>query len=295
MTLLKCATHVVGDLDAAVARFGEWLDYALVETGQVDAGLAAAWKAPASAGRRYAVMQPSSGADTFLRFVEGDPVADYRPIRSYGWAAIEICVQDVLAVNERMLRSPFDVIGPPTPIKGFPTIYPMQVRGADQETVYLTEITVDGPKHGLPVPQSLIDRPFILVHACADLAAGIRWTADVLGLEVTDPIAIRYSMIAQAFDLPDDQLHEIVTAKWQGEVFLEFDQYPEGTVSRPHHDGALPPGVAIVTMTHPDFDRLDGHWVVPPVRREGPVYGGRLVGTLETPDGALLEVVDGRA
>ena len=294
MTLIKCATHVVRDLAATTGRFEQWLDYRVVETGVVTADLAHSWSSPASAGRRYAVLQPASGASVFVRFVEGDPVAGYLPIRSYGWAAIEICVRDVAAVHERMRRSPFEVIGPPTPIAGFPTIHPMQVRGADQETIYLTEITANAIEHGLPVAATLIDRPFILVLACADLDANIRWFTDVIGLEVSTPVAIRYSMIAKAFGLPDGQLHQIATAKWQKQVFLELDQYPVDTVVRPRHPDALPPGIAIGTIIHPDFDRFEGHWATAPTVREGILYGNRKVGVLKTPDGALLEVIDGR-
>ncbi len=296
MTLLKCATHVVADIEAAIDRYSRWLDYTVVEDGEVPADLAQAWGAPASAGRPYVVMQPASGSEVFLRFIQGDEVPDYLPIRTYGWAAIEICVQDVEQVNDRMLRSEvFDVIGPPKPLDGFPTVKPMQVRGPDKETVYLTEIRVDGPAHGLPSPKSLIDRPFIMVLACPDLRATMRWTADVFGLEVSDPVAIRYSMISLAFNLPEDDKHELVTVKWNGETFLELDQYPEGTTERPSVPGALPPGVAIVSMMYPDFARLEPHWSSPPEVREGPLYGGRRVGVLRTPEGALLEVVEGGA
>ena len=294
MNLLRCATHIVGDLDATTARFAQWLDYAIVEQGEVAADLAASWDAPASAGRRYAVMQPASGAEVFLRFIEGDAVPDYLPIRSYGWAAIEICVQDVEAVNTRMLASgDFEVIGPPKPLDGFPNVKPMQVRGPDQEIVYLTEIRVDDPSAGLPRPKSLIDRPFILVLACPDLAKTAAWLADVLALDVSDPVRIRYSMISLAFGLPADDKHALVTAKWQGQVLLEADQYPDGTTTRASHPGALPPGVSIVSIVHPDLARLEGHWTSAPVVRDGPLYAGALVGVLRTPEGALLEVIEG--
>ena len=295
MNLLRCATHIVADLDAATTRFSQWLDYRVVEQGEVAADLAASWDAPASAARRYAVMQPASGADVFLRFIEGDAVPDYLPIRSYGWAAIEICVQDVLAVNARMLHpnSPYPVIGPPTKIAGIDTIHPMQVRGPDQETLYFTEITTDAPDSGLPTAHSPIDKLFILVLACRDMHASVDWFAANLKLDMTNPIAIRYSMIAHAFDLPISDLHEIVTAKWQGDVFLEFDQYPAGTVVRPQHEGALPPGVAICTLIHPAFDTLDLDWFSAPVVRDGPLYAGRRVGMVKTPEGALLEIVAG--
>ncbi|MET0365088.1 MAG: VOC family protein [Sphingobium sp.] len=296
MTLLKCATHIVADVDAAVERFARWLDYAVIEDVRVSAELAGIWDAPATAGRRSVVMQPASGSPVFLRFIQGDPVPGYLPIRTYGWAAIEICVQDVEAVNARMLASDvFEVIGPPKPLDGYPTVKPMQVRGPDQETIYLTEIGTTDPDSGLPSPKALIDRPFILVLACADLRETTRWMAEVLGLELTDPVAIRYSMIALAFGLPPEDRHELVTGMWKGQIFLEADQYPTGATVRPCHPGALPPGVSIATITHPDFDSMAAHWIAPPVECGGPVYAGRRVGVVRTPDGALLEVIDGEA
>lgn len=293
MTLLKCATHVVADLDNAVARYERWMGYRTVEQGAVSQDLAAAWDAPASADRRYAVLQPASGAQVFLRFVQGDPVPNYLPIRTYGWAAIELCVTDVEAVNEKMLQSPFEVIGPPKPLDGFATVKPMQVRGADKETVYLTQILQPGPDSGLPQPQSLIDRPFIMVLACPDLRKTAQWVKDVLDLPMIDPVAIRYSMIEKAFDLPETTKIELTTARGGGQVFLELDQYPDAATERPRHEGALPPGVAITTMVYPDFDRLESHWSSAPVVRAGAVYGGRRTGVLTTPEGALLEVVEG--
>ncbi len=292
MTLLKCATHVVANITDATERFSRWMDYRLIDQGVLSDDLAAAWLAPASAGRRYAIMAPASGDSVFLRFVEGDEVPGYLPIRTFGWAAIELCVTDVMKVNDRMLESPFEVIGPPKPLDGFPTVQPMQVRGADQETVYLTEILVDGALNGLPSPTTLIDRPFIIVLACPDLRKTALWAEAVLGLEITDPVAIRYSMISLAFNLPADDKHALIGVKWKGETFLEFDQYPEGATVRPCHPGALPPGVAICTIEHPDMQRLEGHWTSPPVVRDGPLYAGQRVGVLLTPEGALLEVIE---
>lgn len=292
VTLLKCATWVVGTVSETVERYEKWFDYSVVESGEVPADLAASWGAPNSAGKPYAVLQPVSGQEVFLRFVEGEPVESYEPIRTLGWAATEICVQDVEVVNARMEQSPFDIIGPPKPLDGFPTVKPMQVRGPDKEIVYLTEIKVDDPASGLPEPQSLVDRPFIMVLACSDLARSIEWVKEVFGFEMIDPIAIEYSMITLAFNLPKDQKTELVTAKWKGEVFLELDQYPEEVTKREARPGELPPGVAITTIEFPDFDRLHGHWVSEPTVRDGPLYGGKRAGVLRCPDGALFEVVE---
>lgn len=293
MTLLRCSTLVVEDVESASERYVRWLDYSVVERGTVPQDLAAAWQAPASAGRPYALLQPASGSPVFLRLVEGDDVPAYQPIRTYGWAATEICVQDVEVVNERMLQSEFEVIGPPKPLDGFPTVKPMQVRGPDREVVYLTEIKTDNPSSGLPTPRSLVDRPFILVLACSDLDASMRWVRDVLGFDMIDPVSIHYSMISLSFALPEGQKIALTTVKYDGETFLELDQYPEGAIARPQHVGALPPGIALCTINHPDFAALEGCWLVEPVVRDGPLYAGARSGILEMPDGILLEVIEG--
>lgn len=291
MKLLRAATLTVTDPEASAARYVQWLDYAIVERGSLSAELAAAWGCPASADRAYLVLQPASGAEVFVRFVAGDPLDSYRPLRTHGWAALEICVQDVIAVNERMLHSPFEIIGPPRLNTGLPTIHPMQVKGPDGEIVYLTQINGNLPAFDLPRAESLIDRLFILVLACSDMEASIRWFEETTGLRLGERMDIPYTMLANAFDLPLDQRHRIATLVDDRDIFLELDQYPPAATPRDRHDGQLPPGIAICTLSHPDLSAVRGEWITPPARRDGAVYGGRLSGTLRAPDGSLLELV----
>lgn len=292
MKLLRAATLTTPDADAAAKRYAQWFDYSLIEQGALDADLAASWGAPLAAGARYVVLQPASGADVFLRFVEGATPTDYRPLRSYGWAAIEICVTDVLAVNERMKRAPFEIIGPPREIPGLPAIFPMQVKGPDGEIVYLTQIRDDLPAYDLPRAASLIDKLFICVLASSDMRASLAWFERAIGLSPGREMAIEYTMLAQSFGTPKEQLYTIATMTHGRDVFLELDQYPQAATSRPQIKDALPPGAALVTLKHPEFDRVKGGWITPPRRRPGPVYGGGRVGTLRDPDGALVEIVE---
>lgn len=291
MKLLRAATLVVADPKATAARYADWLDYVEVESGQVPADLAAAWGCPASAGKTYVVQRPSSGAAVFLRFVEGDPVPDYVPLRTFGWAAAEICVQDVEAVNERMLKSPFEIIGPPRRVPGLPTIYPMQVKGPDQEIVYLTQINGDLPDQDLPRAASLIDKLFILVMAASDLTRSLEWFRDTVGLSFGRSVEIPYTMISKAFGQPMDTLHTLCTMTDERDIFLELDQLPEEATVRPRHDGQLPPGIALCTLLHRDLSAIKADWITPPVYRDGPFYAGRLTGTLRAPDGTLVELV----
>lgn len=292
MKCLRSATLTVANLDASEALYRDVLDYRTIASGPLPADLAASWGAPKSAGARHLVMQPSSGAEIYLRLVEQPAHPDFLPLRSYGWAAIEICVQDVLAAHERVKGTPFEVIGPPREIEGLPAIYPMQVKGPDGEIVYLTQIRDNLPAYDLPRAQSPIDCLFILVMACSDMQASLKWFETNVGFPTGRVMDIEYHMLANAFGTPTNELHTISTAIHERDVFLELDQYPKNATVRPKHPGMLAPGCALGSFIHPDFDSVCGDWVSEPVIRSGAPYNGKRAGTLRAPDGTLVEIIE---
>ncbi len=293
MKLLRAATVTVSDLARSLDLYARFFDYSVVEQGEVSAALATSWQAPKTEGCPYAVMQPASGADIFLRFVEQPAVAGFKALRSYGWNAIEICVQDVMAVNARMEDSPFEIIGPPNKIPGLDAIHPMQVKGPDEEIVYLTQINDDLPEYNLPRAGSLIDKLFILVMGSSDMDRAVAWMQEKCGLAFGREMEIPYTMIAKAYGTPLDELHRICTLIHDQDVFLELDQYPDAAIPRARHDGMLVPGCAIGTLYHPDFDSLPGPWLTEPAVRDGVIYKNQRVGVLQDPDGTLIEMVEG--
>ena len=293
MKLLRAATVTVSDLDRSVDLYSRFFDYSVVERGEISNALAESWKTPNSSGCAYAVMQPSSGADIFLRFIEQPPVEGFKALRSYGWNAIEICVQDVMAVNARMLESSFEIIGPPNKIPGLDAIHPMQVKGPDEEIVYLTQINDDLPEYNLPRAGSLIDKLFILVMGNSNMDRAATWMQEKCGLGFGREMEIPYTMIAKAYGTPLDELHRICTLIHGKDVFLELDQYPDAAIQRPRQDGMLVPGCAIGTLFHPEFDSLPGPWLTAPSVRDGVIYKGKRVGVLQDPDGTLIEMVEG--
>ncbi|MEO1038487.1 MAG: hypothetical protein AAFX09_03000 [Pseudomonadota bacterium] len=292
MKLLRAATLTVADLDAAEARYRDYLDYETVERGPLSEDLAKSFDAPSAAGARHVVMQPASGAEIYLRLVEQKPVEGYKALVTYGWAAIEICVTDVLQANERVKGSPFEVIGPPREIEGLPAIYPMQVKGPDEEIVYLTQIRDNLPAYDLPRASTPIDKLFILVIGCSDMHSSLKWFDETLGFPTGRVMDIEYHMLANAYGTPTDELHTIATAIHGRDVFLEVDQYPDAATPRPRHQGMMAPGCSVGTFLHPDFDSIKGDWVAEPVLRQGAPYTGKRAGVLRAPDGALVEVVE---
>lgn len=297
MKLMRAATLSVADLDRSVDLYTQWLDYSVAEQGEVTDSLAASWGCGNTAARRHAVLRPASGHDIFIRLVENTPHPDFVPLTSFGWAAIEVCVEDVLKVNERMLDSPFEIIGPPREIEGLDAIYPMQVRGPDGEIVYFTQIRDDLPAFDLPRAEAFIDRLFILVMGCSDLNASLDWLEDHVGFSVgRRKMEIVYTMLAKAFGLPEEDLHVISTMVHDRDVFLELDQLPAQATPRPGHAGELPQGVAIGTFWHPDFESLEARcgdaWITPPAIHNSVVYGGKRAATVRAPDGTLVEMVE---
>ena len=292
MHLIRSATLASSDLDRSIAWYTRWLDYTVVEDSAVSADLAQSWSAPHASSRRQVVLQPASGRDVYLRFVEQDPHPDYEPLKSYGWNAIEICTQDTHVVNERMVDSPFDIIGPPKKIAGLDAIYPMQVMGPDKEVVYLTQINDDLPEYDLPRADSLIDSLFILVMGSSDMERELTFLRDIIGLSSGRTMEIDYTMINKAHGLADGTLHALATVKHERDVFLEVDQYPDSSTARPRRDGELYPGIALATLYHPDFDAVLKRTGQTAITPPGVIYGGKRAFTVTTPDGTLLEIVE---
>ena len=172
------------DLDGALKDYHERLGLNIVERGELSEGLAASWACPASAGTRTATLQPQSGVDCFLRLVEQQVPEDFRPTRTFGWAAYELTVQDVYGWPERLSGSGFDIVGPPREIVGLPFFVPMQVTGRGREMIYLNEVRENTPSSDLPKAKSPTDHIFICILATPDRTASLAWLKDNIGLDV---------------------------------------------------------------------------------------------------------------
>ena len=295
MHLIRAATLTVRSLDAS-KNYCEWLDYEIVETGKISEGLAKSWGAPKTAESNYCVLRPASEAPVYIRLIEQPTHSAYKPLRSYGWTAIEICTQDTEKVNHRMIKSPFEIVGPPKVLDGMPAIYPMQIKGDNQEVIYLTHIRDDMPEYDLPRAESLIDKLFILVLACPDLDTEGEWLERHLKISKGRTLSINYTMINKTFNLADGTQHKLTTLKHDRDVFLEIDEYPKETIHRPTQEGCLPPCVAIGSFIHPNFsevEHINQHdWVFPPTQRKGVIYNGKKAGVLRAPSGTLFEMIE---
>jgi catechol 2,3-dioxygenase-like lactoylglutathione lyase family enzyme len=280
------------DLDAALEDYHGRLGLNIVERGELAADLAASWNCPASAGARIATLQPQSGAHCFIRLVEQPVPQDFRPVRTYGWAAYELTVQDVYGWPDRLAGSGFDIVGPPKPIEGLPYFIPMQVTGRGREMIYLNEVAENTPSSDLPKAASLTDHIFIVILATHDREANLAWLQEKIGLDVGGTYTLEYTMINKAFGLEAGTQSSITMVQKGRLPIIEVDDYPSAATARPCAAGCLPPGNALVTLAVDSLDAVKADFIAPPAVRGGTIYAGKRSATVVGMAGELLELVE---
>ncbi len=294
LTRILAVTLVVPDLDTARDAYCRWLGYELVEDGRVGEGLAAAWNAPGATMRRQSLLQPASRWPTYLRLIEGPPApAGYAALRTQGWNANEILVQDPDALAAELSRgSPFRVVGPPRNLDSSPTVRAMQAIGPAGELNYFTRIPPAGGIFIRTPAQCAVDRTFIVVLGGSSIEALSSFYGTVLGLPVTTPIETPIELLQQAWALPPESRTRMAIARVSDSSVIELDEYPAQAPLRPCAPGALPPGIAMVSFGTPHLGARDLPWISPPAARAESPYDGARAGMLRGPAGEWIEIVE---
>lgn len=280
------------DLNAALTDYRDRLGLDVVEQGTLADDLAASWGTPASAGSRFAALQPKSGAPCFIRLVEAPLPDGFAPTRTYGWAAYELTVQDVFGWPARLEGSGFAIAGPPKSLEGLPHFVPMQVVGRGREMIYLNEVASDMPDSDLPRAASPIDHIFIVILATPDREASLRWFARALKLDLGASYTLAYAMINNAFGLDGGHRTTITMVRKGRLPIVEVDDYPAQATVRQGDPRMLPPGNALVSLAVDSLDALDVDFIAPPVRRDGPLYVDRRAATVRGFAGELIELIE---
>jgi catechol 2,3-dioxygenase-like lactoylglutathione lyase family enzyme len=90
LTAIVAVTMTAPDLEAAERAYARHLDYRAIERGRVSRQLAEALDARATEGRRYVLMQPSTGGPFVLRIVQSRATPGHAPMKTHGWNANEL-------------------------------------------------------------------------------------------------------------------------------------------------------------------------------------------------------------
>lgn len=282
------------DLAATENWYGAWLGYSVVERGNISSELAASWGAPLMAARPYILMQPESGDDVYIRAVQIDPMPRYKPLTTYGWGSFEIVIEDVYALNERLLKSPFEIIGPPQSIgPDYPTIHAMQVVGPSKEVLYLTCDIGDPAESLLPPAGAAVGRDFIMVlSGLADVSIAHDFYVETFHMTPGEPRQTSVSIIANALGLPEGEGIWMTFIPFREPAnFLEIDGYPSPAKQRPVNEGSLPPGCAMASFGVEDLSSFDVSWLGPAATEQSLNYSGQPSAALKGPAGEIIELI----
>jgi catechol 2,3-dioxygenase-like lactoylglutathione lyase family enzyme len=292
LTSILAVTIVVPDLGTVEAAYRTHLGYQVVARERVDADLANSWAAPAMQGRATVLMQPESGEKVYLRFVEAPATPGYAALRTLGWNATEILVEDPDALAARLADSPFRIIGPPRPLQFNPKVRAMQVVGPAGELLYLTRIPPGGSLFDLGSARTFVDRTFIVVVGGASMSDLQAFYRDALGMKVTDASPSRVEVLNAAWQLDPEHQIPLAIAQFPKNFLVELDEYPASAGPRPARDGELPPGMAVVTFAVSDLDAVRAKPLAPAATHATAPYHGRRSMLVRGAAGELIELVE---
>ena len=291
---LKINTVAAPDIALVDSWYSEWLGYTVVERGKIDSDLAKSWDAAAMTGRPYIVMQPESGTDVFLRLVEIDAVAGYKPMTTLGWNAFEIIIDDVYKLNDRLLKSPFKIIGEPESLGGdLDFIHAMQVQGPADDILYLTCDRVRAPDTLLPPPGAFVGRPFIAILAGNGVETTQKYYSEKFHMKRGEDMQTALGVVANAQGQPNGYTFDMgFMALAEMGNFVEFDGYGDSYGKRPQADGQLPPGCSTVSFSVDSLDAFDLDFVGDDITTGSMAYGGGRTRTARGPVGELIELIE---
>ncbi|MGY8962213.1 MAG: hypothetical protein ACKVKT_01510 [Rhodospirillales bacterium] len=291
---LKINTVAAPDIGVIESWYTEWLEYSVCERGTISAGLAASWGAPAMTDRPYILMKPESGDDAYLRAVEIDAVPGYKPMNTLGWNAFELIIDDVYALNKKLLNSPFKIIGEPASLGGdLAFIHAMQVEGPAGDILYLTCDRVRASDSLLPPAGAFIGRPFIVILAGNGVEATQRYYSETFSMKREDDMQTGIGVVADAQGLPEGHIFDMgFMALADTGNFIEYDGYADSFSARPQTDGQLPPGCSTVSITVSSLDGLNLDFVGEAVSDPSMAYGGGRTRTARGPVGELIELIE---
>ncbi len=297
--MLVIITVSAPNLELIEEAYSKSLNYEVVDRGQVAEDIATVWNAPRMAGRDFLLMQPESKADYYLRFVQVDAVDGYGAMKTFGWNATEILVQDpdTLAQQLRETDSLFKIVGEPRPLSATSDIRAMQVVGPADEVVYLTRIpksSADKSVAAMATATTWVDRPFIVILGGPDINAIRSFYQDNFGLKIGEPGMARMTVLNKAHGFDIETTHPITMARISPEFAIEIDGYPAEATTRAQRFGELPPSMSMVGFEVDSFDGLEQHMVAPAQAISSLPYNGRTTAVLRGPAGELIEVIKSR-
>jgi len=230
---------------------------------------ASRWQAKDLAGARVLEVNGINGG---IRFIESDRYKNPLPLRTFGWSALEVCVDDVHKYVAHAVAAGFVVMNEAVPLSGSAKPLPLiaaQLAGMNGEVVYITQILSEVPNFELPDVSKESGSIFICVLGASDLEKSREVLESNFEVRRASDREVGIKVINRVYGKPLDTLHRLSSLQLAGRNAIEIDQLPVEGQQREVAPGFLPPGISIVTV-------------------RGSVAETKMI---QLPDNALLEIL----
>ena len=254
---ITAVTITSPDLDRVIEIYSKYLGYRFISSTTVSAEQAKRWDAENIEGSKMIFMSPESSNDFFFRFIQQDIDEDYVPFGTYGWNAAELIVKDVDQSAEKLIGSPFEVIGEPADLSFTDQIRAMQILGPSKEIIYLTQFKSKLNEFDSPSPRCDIDQTFIVILAGENLDQMQSFLHQELSVKKAAPMQSRIRAISKVFDLPEDTKYKSAALAIRDQSLIELDEMPSKAGPRTCRPGYLPSGISIVSFIAHDSGLID--------------------------------------
>lgn len=291
---IELVTHCVPALDDCVAAYRELLGFRVAAAGRIPEALCEVWNTPALEGMRFALLQPASGAEVYLRFIETGNAGGYWPPVTQGWIATEMLATDPDALDEQLEGTVFRRIGGPADLYDDPkSARAMQTAGPAGELMYFTRILPGGSRFGLKGAKSYVDRPFIMVVGCDSMARLTEFYGGTLNQRVVESPPFAIDQMSRVLGAEPGTTYPVSLAVIPGRQFLlELEELPAHLGRRHRPAGQLPEGLAMVSFGAPELQGWGLGFRAEPRVLDAPPYNGRRAAVTEGPAGEWLELIE---
>ena len=206
------------------------------------------WQATNLTGARVIEVCGINGG---VRFIESKVYENPMPLRTFGWSALEICVDDVHKYVAQAVEAGFEVLNEAVPLSGTAKPLPLiaaQLAGINGEVVYITQILSEVPNFELPDVSKESGSIFICVLGAADLEKSREVLESNFEVRRASDREVAIRVINRVYEKPLDTLHRLSSLQLAGRNAIEIDQLPIEGRQREKLFGNLPPGISVVTV-----------------------------------------------
>lgn len=192
-----------------------------------------------------------AGINGGIRFIQSSTNQNSKPLRTFGWTALEICVDDVHKYVAQAVEAGFKVLNDAVPLSGSAKPLPLiaaQLSGINGEVVYVTQILSEVPNFELPDVSKESGSIFICVLGASDLEKSREVIELNFEVRRASDREVAIKVLNRIYEKPMETLHRLSSLQLAGRNAIEIDQLPAEAELREVARGGLVPGISIVSV-----------------------------------------------